>query len=88
MEEKKATYSYTITHFSDGSIEIADSMREDTDRISPEECYNNVEEVAKTIERKRIENAALVGAYNAVAKFFKDARAAQQEAASQDTETL
>ena len=49
--------------------------------MTSEEIYKDIEEVARIVANKRVENAAFVGAYNGTAKFYKDVQAAKEEPA-------
>lgn len=79
-EVKKVAVAYTVYRNEDGSIDVHDAGVENTATLTNEEIYKDIEEVAKIIANKRTENAAYVGAYNGVSRFFADMQK-QQEAA-------
>ena len=72
MEERKVAVAYTVTRYEDGSIDVTDAGVEGATVLTSEEIYKDVEDVARIIANKRIENAAFVGAYNGTAKFYED----------------
>lgn len=80
-EEKKVVVAYTVFRNEDGSIDVKDAGVEGTTTLSSEEIYKDIEDVAKVIKNKRTENAAYVGAYNGVSRFFADMQKQQAEAA-------
>jgi len=73
--EKKVLYSYTVTRNSDGSVDVADAGVEGVEPIEADAIYEDVRDVADKVLLKRIENAAFVGAYQGVSKFFQDVEA-------------
>lgn len=82
--ERKLVVAYTVMRYEDGSVDAVDAGMEGTTAVSSEEAYKDIEDVAKLIANKRIENAAYVGAYNGTARFYQDAnaaKAAQEQAA-------
>lgn len=85
-EEKKVVVAYTVFRNSDGSVDVKDAGVEGTTTLSSEEIYKDVEDVARIIKNKRTENAAYVGAYNGVSRFFADMQKQQAEAAAAPTE--
>jgi len=87
MEEKKVVASYTVTRYEDGSVDVKNVEVEGATEMPTEDIYRDIEEVAKMIATKRVENAAFVGAYNGTAKFYQDvntAKAAEQEAPTEE----
>lgn len=84
-KEKKIVVAYTIYRNADGSIDVKDAGVEGTTTIADEEIYKDIEDVARIIKQKRIENAAFVGAYNGTSKFFAN-MAAQQQAEAKTPE--
>lgn len=86
MEEKKLVVAYTVYRYEDGSVDVKNAEMEGTNPVSTEEAYKDVEDVAKLIANKRIENAAYVGAYNGTARFYQDVNAAKQAEAEQAAE--
>ena len=85
MEQtKKVLFAYTVKHNEDGSIDVLDAGLEGVGQtLSSDEIYNQIKDVASKVDLKRIENAAFVGAYNGVARFFQDVN--QQQAAPAPT---
>ena len=81
VEEKKPVVAYTIKRYEDGSVDGVDAGIEGTEKMTSEEIYKDIEEVARIVANKRVENAAFVGAYNGTAKFYKDVQAAKEEPA-------
>ena len=71
-QEKKVVASYTVVKYDDGSIDVKDAGVEGAAVLGSEEIYKDIEDVAKVIANKRIENAAFVGAYNGTARFYED----------------
>jgi hypothetical protein len=76
---KKVLFAYTVKHNEDGSVDVLDAGLEGAEQtIEAEQIYEQIKGVAAKIDLKRFENAAFVGAYNGVAKFFQDVN--QQQA--------
>jgi len=85
MEDKKVLFAYTVKHNEDGSIDVLDAELEGAvQTLNPDQIYNEIKDVSAKVDLKRIENAAFVGAYNGVTKFFQDVNA--QQAAQEPTE--
>lgn len=78
MEEKKIVVAYTVKRFEDGSIDVVDAGLEGTTTLESEAIYKDIEDVAKVINLKRVENAAYAG----VLRFYQNAQAQSQEASS------
>lgn len=74
MEEKKIVTAYIVKRYENGDIDVEDAKLEGTEPLQSEQIYKDVEEVARVIANKRIENAAYVGAY----RFFNDLRAREE----------
>ena len=72
MENNKTiAVEYIVTRFEDGGIEVKNSDKENvSNKLSTEEIYNDLCDVAKVIDRKRAENAAYVGAKMAIIDFY------------------
>lgn len=69
--EKKIVTQYVITRYEDGAIDVRNSDTEDVvNKLETEEIYNDICDVAKIIEKKRIENSAYVGAKMAIIDFY------------------
>lgn len=77
MEEKKVVVAYVVKRYEDGSVDVEDAKLEETQEMGSEEIFKDIEDVAKLIANKRVENAAYVGAYRGTAKFYEDYNAAQ-----------
>lgn len=77
--EKKVVVAYTVFRNADGSIDVKNAGVEGTTVVSDEEIYKDIEDVARIIGHKRVENAAYVGAYNGTAKFWENVNAAQNK---------
>ena len=80
MEEKKISVKYSIIRYEDGSIDVEDAGVEGTTPLASEQIYKDIEDVAKIIELKRVENAASAGAFNGIARFYAQVQAQQEEA--------
>lgn len=74
MEEKKLVTAYIVKRFEDGTIAVEDAGMEGTETLTDELMYKDIEEVAKVVANKRVENAAYYGAY----RFYMDLQARQQ----------
>lgn len=70
--------SYTVTRFDNGDIRVDNNEIEGITPLSNEGLYKDIEDVAKTIENRRIENAAYRGIY----RFYSEME--QREAAARD----
>lgn len=79
---KKVAVAYTVLRYEDGSADVKDAEMEGTERISNDEIFKDIEEVARLVQLKRIENAAFVAAYNGTAKFYQDVNQQQGEVAA------
>lgn len=80
-EEKKVAVAYTVYRNADGSVDVKDAGVEGTTTLASEEIYKDIEDVARIIKNKRTENAAYVGAYNGVSRFFADMQKQQENPA-------
>lgn len=76
MEEKKIVAAYTVMRYEDGSVDVKDAEVEGTTKMESEQIYKDIEDVAKMIELKRIENSTYIG----IRRFYADMAAAQQKA--------
>jgi hypothetical protein len=65
-----------------GSIDVEDANVEGTTTLNSEAIYKDIEDVAKIISFKRIENAA----YGGVARFYREIAAAQEQAAQEQAQ--
>lgn len=63
MEEKTLVTAYVVKRYSNGDIDVEDAKLEGTTEMVPAQIYKDIEDVAKTIELKRVENAAYAGVY-------------------------
>ena len=79
MEENKLVVAYTIKRYANGDVDVEDAKLEGTENITSEEIYKDVEDVARLVANKRIENAAYAGAY----RFFAELRAREEALAAQ-----
>lgn len=79
--EKKAVVAYVVTRYDNGETKITNYKEEGLElpELSDEELYRDVEEVAKLIQHKRMEQAAYLGCY----RFFQDQERARQAAMAQ-----
>jgi hypothetical protein len=84
MADKKVLFSYSVTRYEDGSVDVADLEKEETEKLSADDIYKDIEDVARLVSLKRAADTAFTAAYNGVAKFFQDVNA-QQKAAAQPT---
>lgn len=73
MEEKKVLVAYTVKVYEDGGRDVEDAKLEGTQPLSAEQIYKDIEDTAKIIEQKRIENAAYAG----VRRFYEQIAAEQ-----------
>jgi hypothetical protein len=76
MEEnvKKVVTAYVVKRYENGDIDVEDAGLEGTETLQSEQIYKDIEDVARVIANKRVENAAYVGAY----RFFNDLRAREE----------
>lgn len=79
MEEKKVVTAYIVKRYDNGDIDVENAGLEGTTELKSEEMYKDIEDVAKVIELKRIENAALAGVYRFYADLERRAQAAAGE---------
>lgn len=79
--EKEIKVAYVVYRYADGSADVKDAEMEGTERVSNDEIFKDIEDVARLVQLKRVENAAFVAAYNGTAKFYQDVNAKQQEEA-------
>lgn len=82
--KRKAIIAYTVTRYDDGSVDVADASLEGTTKVTSADIYKDIEDVDSLIVNKRMENAAYVGAYNGVQKFYQDV-AAQAKSQAEPT---
>ena len=75
--ERKPVVADTIMRFDNGDVDVKDAGVEGTTPLNSEAIYKDIEDVAKIIELKRVENAAFAGVY----RFYQQANAAQESAA-------
>lgn len=82
--EKKLVMAYVVKRYENGDTDIENAEVEGVElpKLTNEEMYKDVEEVAKLIKHKRIENAAYLGCY----RFFQDQERARQAAMQQAAE--
>ena len=78
MEDKKLVMAYVVKRYENGDTDIENAEVEGVElpKLTNEEMYKDVEEVARIIAHKRVENAAYVGCY----RFFQDQEKARQRA--------
>lgn len=74
-QEPKVSFAYVVKHFEDGSVTVEDANIEGTTRISANEMYADIEDVAKTIGLRRVSDAA----YQGVVRFFNEMRNQQEQ---------
>lgn len=79
MEEKKVVTAYVVKRYENGDIDVEDAGLEGTEPMTSEQIYKDIEDVAKLVANKRVENAAYYGAY----RFFMDMRAREEAAMAQ-----
>ena len=79
--EKKLVMAYVVKRYDNGDTDIENFEVEGTElpKLTNEEMYRDVEDVAKLIKHKRMEQAAYVGCY----RFFQDQERARQQAMAQ-----
>ena len=75
--ENKVVVSYIVSRFENGDIRVENNPVEGITLLSNEALYKDLEDVAKTIENRRIENAAYRGIY----RFYADMEARERAAA-------
>lgn len=76
MEEKKISVAYTVKRYENGDVDVEHAGIEGTTELSSEGMYKDIEDVARIINLKRIENAAFAGVY----RFYQQAQAAEAAA--------
>lgn len=76
--EKKLVMAYVVKRYDNGDTDIENAEIEGVElpKLTNEEMYRDVEEVAKLIKHKRMEQAAYLGCY----RFFQDQERARQQA--------
>ena len=82
MEDKKIAYAYTVLRYENGDTDVQDAKLEGTTEMTADNIYKDIEDVARIIGNKRVENAAYAG----VLRFYQDIerKQAEQIAASED----
>lgn len=80
-EEKKVVHSFVVSQYEDGTVDVKDAGVEGTETLSNDQIFTKIEDYAKLISLRRASDVAFAAAYNAVAKFYQDAAAAQRKAA-------
>lgn len=87
MEKENVVVAYTIKRLADGGIDVENLGLEGTEQLSDEQIYRDIEDVARIIDKKRVENAAYAGyvrAYNDIKKYEAQLAAAE----AQDNEAV
>lgn len=74
QETKKIVTAYVVKRYENGDIDVEDAKLEGTEPLVSEQIYKDIEDVARVIANKRVENAAYVGAY----RFFAELRAREE----------
>lgn len=64
--EKKIITSYRIERYSDGSLEVKDNEIEGTTKLTAEQMFQDIEDTAKMISYRRIENSTYTGVLRAL----------------------
>lgn len=82
MEEKKISVAYTVKRYENGDVDVEHAGIEGTTELSSEGMYKDIEDVARIINLKRIENAAFAGVY----RFYQQAQAAEAAGAEEAAE--
>lgn len=72
-DERKVSVAYTIMRYENGDVDVKHAGVEGTTELSSEGMYKDIEDVARIIQLKRIENASYAG----VLRFYQQAQAAQ-----------
>jgi hypothetical protein len=73
-EEKKVVVAYVVKRYENGDIDVEDAKLDGTTEVNSEFIYKDIEDVAKAVKTKRIENAAYAG----VMRFYRDMQAAEE----------
>lgn len=73
--ERKVSVAYTIKRYENGDVDVSHAGIEGTTELSSEGMYKDIEDVARIIQLKRVENAAYAG----VLRFYQAAQSAQDE---------
>lgn len=76
MDEKKISVAYIVKRYENGDVDVEHAGIEGTTELSSEGMYKDIEDVARIINLKRIENAAFAGVY----RFYQQAQAAEAAA--------
>lgn len=82
QQEKRVAVAYVVKRYENGDIDVEDAKLEGTEEVTSEQIYKDIEDVAKVIANKRIENAAYAACY----RFYLDLKRAEQAAAVQQAE--
>lgn len=76
-DERKVSVAYTIKRYENGDVDVVHAGIEGTTELTSEGMYKDIEDVARIIQLKRVENAAYAG----VLRFYQNAQAASAESA-------
>jgi hypothetical protein len=87
MADKKVLFSYSVTRYEDGSVDVSDLEQEGTEKVTADAIYKDIEDVSRLVALKRTADTAFTAAYNGVAKFFQDVNAQQKATTSTKEET-
>ena len=78
-EERKVSVAYTIKRYENGDVDVEHAGIEGTTELTSEGMYKDIEDVARIINLKRVENAAYAG----VIRFYQQAQAQAAQAAAE-----
>ena len=84
-KEKKVVVAYTVFRNEDGSVDVKDAGLEGTTALSNEEIFRDIRDVSRLIKLKEAQDAAFIGSYNALTRFYQDL--AEQQATPVEPET-
>lgn len=84
MEETKVVVAYVVKRYENGAIDVENLEVEGAEKLDDEQIYRDIEDVARIIEKKRVENAAYAG----VVRFYREVEAAQQAKLQQEQNPL